>query len=854
MGWFKKIAKAVTNTVQKVATTVTNVVKAVIKDPVPVIAQIAGAAVGIPPAVTAAAVTAVRGGDLSDIAKSAAVAYVASSASAPASVTSATTSAGQSVTQSLASTVGETTAQAVGNATTAALNQGIVGGTTAAITGKDIGQGFVSGAVTGAVASGTGSVFTEVQKDPNWGLSPATTKVVAGATSAAITAEALGQDSSQAIANYVANSGLQAVKSTATEAVKSTDIAQTIKDNLSSIFTPTTLAANQPTPQQIEAQVAKTPEDKINELVQQTAGRDATPQEVASLLTPEDIKQITSGAQQLMGGPSVQVAGANQPIPESKPLETPVAISGVPKFKESLPSDYQPPAGMRVLTGDEASLTEAPDVKATYDPSINQYVWMVPETKPEETAAPLQPLSVLESAPSMASPVVATEQPAEKPPVIVEPFVDPYSYAISLNKQSTAPLSTISQPAPSVTSPTVVDNTATPVVDSTIATPSVTSTTEVPVAPLSTVTQPAQPSQTETVVAPLSSITTAPVDQTAGQITNTQQPVSQSTSVLPSVSEPVTTTVDYGLGPVDILTSSPSSIQTEQPSVGVADTAVTAPTIAQPEEEIPSLSNVDVTATSEEPPLSELPQTVLTTQPVASVTATSAPAPSLSMSSSTPVRKTTFSTGSGSASATDTSGETADTITPSYLTTTVTSDKFESPLDVFRKIQSTNPIVPAVQTTQPQLQAQPMSEYYNYGAEPSMDEIFGMSYGTEPMMAAGGLTGTRYGRYAGGGMATPLMAAGGKLRVDFRHGDAVTGAGDGQSDDIPAMLADGEFVFPADVVAAIGNGSTKAGSDKLYDMMHGIRAHVRSAKPEDLPPEIKSPLQFLKTKPSRARR
>jgi hypothetical protein len=112
--------------------------------------------------------------------------------------------------------------------------------------------------------------------------------------------------------------------------------------------------------------------------------------------------------------------------------------------------------------------------------------------------------------------------------------------------------------------------------------------------------------------------------------------------------------------------------------------------------------------------------------------------------------------------------------------------------------------------------------------------------------SGGAMTGTRYGKYARGGLSTPLMASGGKMRVDFRHGDAVTGAGDGQSDDIPAMLADGEFVFPADVVAAIGNGSTKAGSDKLYNMMHGIRAHVRSAKPKDLPPEIKSPLDFLK--------
>jgi len=122
-----------------------------------------------------------------------------------------------------------------------------------------------------------------------------------------------------------------------------------------------------------------------------------------------------------------------------------------------------------------------------------------------------------------------------------------------------------------------------------------------------------------------------------------------------------------------------------------------------------------------------------------------------------------------------------------------------------------------------------------------------------PLMATGGMTGTRYGQYATGGLSANVIPHSGKMRVDFRSGDAVTGEGDGQSDDIPAMLADGEFVFPADVVAAIGNGSTKAGSDKLYDMMHGIRSHVRSAKPQDLPPEIKSPLDFLKTKRKKAR-
>jgi beta-phosphoglucomutase-like phosphatase (HAD superfamily) len=119
-----------------------------------------------------------------------------------------------------------------------------------------------------------------------------------------------------------------------------------------------------------------------------------------------------------------------------------------------------------------------------------------------------------------------------------------------------------------------------------------------------------------------------------------------------------------------------------------------------------------------------------------------------------------------------------------------------------------------------------------------------------PLMAEGG--GTRYGRYAGGGLN--LVPHTGKMRVDFREGDAVTGSGDGQSDDIPAMLADGEFVIPADVVAALGNGSTKAGSDKLYDMMHSIRSHVRSADPKKLPPPVKSPLDYISKRPKAKRR
>jgi hypothetical protein len=47
-------------------------------------------------------------------------------------------------------------------------------------------------------------------------------------------------------------------------------------------------------------------------------------------------------------------------------------------------------------------------------------------------------------------------------------------------------------------------------------------------------------------------------------------------------------------------------------------------------------------------------------------------------------------------------------------------------------------------------------------------------------------------------------------------------------------LADGEFVVPADVVSHLGNGSTNAGANKLYDMMDKIR-QARTGKTQQAP-------------------
>ena len=147
----------------------------------------------------------------------------------------------------------------------------------------------------------------------------------------------------------------------------------------------------------------------------------------------------------------------------------------------------------------------------------------------------------------------------------------------------------------------------------------------------------------------------------------------------------------------------------------------------------------------------------------------------------------------------------------------------------------------------PEAAPAPENAYYSYGTETPIESILG---GSQPAYAGGGYVEPL--KAAGGSMTLPLLAKkGGALsgREDFKDGKHVAGEGDGQSDDIPAWLADGEFVFPADVVSALGNGSTKAGTDKLYEMMHSIRDRARSKGPKDLPPPaLKSPLDYLKSK------
>ena len=73
----------------------------------------------------------------------------------------------------------------------------------------------------------------------------------------------------------------------------------------------------------------------------------------------------------------------------------------------------------------------------------------------------------------------------------------------------------------------------------------------------------------------------------------------------------------------------------------------------------------------------------------------------------------------------------------------------------------------------------------------------------------------------------------------------VKGPGDGTSDSVAAMLANGEFVIPADVVSKLGNGSNDAGANVLDEFLSTIREHAQNHDPKKLPPESKGPLAYL---------
>ena len=70
----------------------------------------------------------------------------------------------------------------------------------------------------------------------------------------------------------------------------------------------------------------------------------------------------------------------------------------------------------------------------------------------------------------------------------------------------------------------------------------------------------------------------------------------------------------------------------------------------------------------------------------------------------------------------------------------------------------------------------------------------------------------------------PTRAEGGVM--DLRQGGESEGPGTGTSDDIPAMLSDGEFVMTAKAVRGAGGGDRREGARRMYEAMDRLEAQA----------------------------
>jgi hypothetical protein len=79
------------------------------------------------------------------------------------------------------------------------------------------------------------------------------------------------------------------------------------------------------------------------------------------------------------------------------------------------------------------------------------------------------------------------------------------------------------------------------------------------------------------------------------------------------------------------------------------------------------------------------------------------------------------------------------------------------------------------------------------------------------------------------------------------QGRYVKGQGHGREDRIPALLSDGEYVFDAETVSMLGDGSSDAGAKRLDEMREQIRRHKAGGLARGrMSPDAKHPAHYLK--------
>jgi hypothetical protein len=123
------------------------------------------------------------------------------------------------------------------------------------------------------------------------------------------------------------------------------------------------------------------------------------------------------------------------------------------------------------------------------------------------------------------------------------------------------------------------------------------------------------------------------------------------------------------------------------------------------------------------------------------------------------------------------------------------------------------------------LAVRPTADWYRYATGPAMDipEGTDLNKATSPYAGFGpGTLGEETFKQVTG------MSHGGAMgysRGSSRESFAVEGPGTGRSDDIPAVLSDGEYVIDAETVALLGDGSSRAGAKKLDELRVKVRKH-----------------------------
>lgn len=127
--------------------------------------------------------------------------------------------------------------------------------------------------------------------------------------------------------------------------------------------------------------------------------------------------------------------------------------------------------------------------------------------------------------------------------------------------------------------------------------------------------------------------------------------------------------------------------------------------------------------------------------------------------------------------------------------------------------------------------------YYRYGGPPAPQGQKGPMQPQmpgQPQMPPQGMP-PQMGRPPMGGPPNPAMmmpqvrrAMGGGVGFGYNSGGPqrlVKGPGTGRSDEIPARLSDGEYVFDAETVALLGDGSTDEGARRLDALRQKLRVH-----------------------------